>query len=75
MQPHELEIEIGKDGKVRVKTSGVKGKSCLAYLKLVERIVGRQTAQELTAEFYEPDSQVRIDEARNQKSRIRNPES
>lgn len=71
MQPHELEIEIGKDGKVRVTTSGVKGKSCLAYLKLVEQIVGRQTAQELTAEFYEPDSQVRIDQPTQQQQKQR----
>jgi len=71
MHPHELEIEIGKDGKVRVKTAGVKGKSCLAYIRLVERIVGRQTNQELTAEFYEPDSKVQIDAAPPLKQRHR----
>jgi hypothetical protein len=71
MQPHELEIEITRDGKVRVKTSGVKGKSCLEYIKLVEQIVGRQMSQELTAEFYEPDSQVRIDQSQQQQQKQR----
>jgi hypothetical protein len=71
MEPHELEIEITKDGKVRVKTAGVKGKSCLAYIKLVEQIVGRQMSQELTAEFYEPDSNVQIDQSRKQQQNQR----
>jgi hypothetical protein len=66
MESHDLEIEIGKDGKVRVKTAGAKGKSCLEYARLVEQIVGRTLNQELTAEFYEPDSRVQIDGARKQ---------
>jgi len=40
MEPHDLEIEIGKDGRVRVRTAGAKGKSCLEYIRFVERIVG-----------------------------------
>ena len=60
MEPHDLEIEIGPDGKVRVRTAGAKGKSCLEYVKLVERIVGTVQQRELTAEYYEPDSEVRI---------------
>ena len=66
MESHELEIEIGKDGRVRVKTAGAKGKSCLEYIRLVEQIVGPSQSRELTAEFYEPDSQVRIDTVRKQ---------
>lgn len=67
MEPHELRIEIGRDGKVRVRTGNVKGRSCLEYVRLVEEIVGRPLSRELTAEFYEPDSNVRIDEARRQR--------
>ena len=66
MESHELEIEIGKDGKVRVKTAGAKGKSCLEYIRLVQQIVGKTMNQELTAEYYEPDSQVQIDIVRKQ---------
>jgi len=71
MESHELEIEIGKDGKVRVKTAGAKGKSCLEYIRLVEQIVGKTLTQELTAEYYEPDSQVQIDIVRKQDLRQR----
>ena len=60
MEPHDLEIEIGKDGKVRVRTGGAKGNSCLEYVKLLQRIVGTLQSQELTAEYYEPDSEVTI---------------
>lgn len=71
MESHELEIEIGKDGKVRVKTAGAKGKSCLEYIRLVEQIVGKSLSQELTAEYYEPDSKVQIDDVRKQDLRQR----
>ena len=71
MEPHDLEIEIGKDGRVKVKTSGAKGKRCLEYARLLERIVGKSLGQELTAEFYEPDSKVEIDESRQEQQRQR----
>lgn len=74
MEAHDLEIVIGKDGKVRVKTSGAKGKSCLEYIKLVERIVGKAESKEMTAEFYEPDSQVQIDSAQQQRQQQRRRE-
>jgi len=67
MESHELRIEIGKDGKVRVETSGAKGKACLEYIKLVEQIVGKSLGQELTQEYYEPDSRVEIQAGQKQK--------
>ena len=61
MEQHDLDIEIGKDGKVRVRIEGVKGKGCLDYARFLEQIVGKIQSQELTAEYYEPESDVRID--------------
>jgi hypothetical protein len=58
MESHDLEIEIGKDGKVRVHVKGAKGQACLAYAKLLEKIVGREEQRELTSEYYEPDGKV-----------------
>ena len=55
MQQHELEIEIAKDGKVKVQIRGAKGKLCLEYARFVEQVVGRLEEQELTAEYYEPE--------------------
>ena len=58
MEAHDLEIEIGKDGKVTVRVKGAKGQACLAYAKLIESLVGKEQSRELTSEYYEPDSKV-----------------
>ena len=38
MENHDIEIEIGPDGKVRAHVKGVKGKGCLDLAKLLESI-------------------------------------
>ncbi len=60
MEPHDIEIEIGPDGKVLAHIKGAKGKGCLDYMKLLESIVGREVSHEMTAEHFEPDSSVEI---------------
>jgi hypothetical protein len=60
MDPHDIEIEIGKDGKVHAHIRGAKGKGCLDYAKLLESIVGREVSREMTAEHFEPDGVVEI---------------
>ena len=60
MEPHDIEIEIGPDGKDRAHIKGAKGKGCLDYMKLLESIVGREVSHEMTAEHFEPDSNVEI---------------
>jgi len=69
MENHDLEIEIGKDGKVKVRTSGAKGKSCLEYVRFLEALIGKVRSQELTAEYYEPDSEVKLDTPMRQQQR------
>lgn len=59
MPQREYEIIIGPDGTVEVEIRGHPGKSCLEVAKVFEQIIGRQTSQELTREFYEPDQEVR----------------
>jgi hypothetical protein len=61
MPQKDIEIEISSEGEVKVHFKGIKGKRCLEYAKLFERAVGKSKTQELTSEFYEPDSQVGID--------------
>jgi hypothetical protein len=61
MESHDVELEIRKDGTIRVHIQGVKGKSCLEYARFLESIVGRTQSQELTAEYYEPDAKVQVD--------------
>jgi hypothetical protein len=69
MKSHELEIEITKEGKLRLETRGVKGKACLKYVELIKKIVGTIQAQELTSEYYEPDSDVKISPELRQEER------
>jgi hypothetical protein len=67
MEHHDLEIEIGKDGRVRVKTGGAKGKACLKYAELLQQIIGQIQSQQPTPEAYEPDSAVHIEQQRRVK--------
>jgi hypothetical protein len=53
MADQELEIKIAPDGKVTVKTKGIKGEACMEYADLFVRLLGREESREKTPEFYE----------------------
>jgi hypothetical protein len=53
MADRELEITIAPDGKVTVRTKGIKGEACMQYADLLVQIVGREEERQRTAEFYE----------------------
>lgn len=59
MAQPQFDIQIGKDGKVKVKVSGVSGKECTALSDMLKEIVGREESREHTAEFYGDPGQVR----------------
>ena len=61
MAQHEVEITIAKDGEVRVHVKGAKGKNCVAYAKWLAEIIGKVKNQQLTSEYYEPETKARID--------------
>lgn len=61
MEQRDIEIEIRKDGEVKVHIKGVKGPKCLEYTKLFENIIGPINERELTSEYYEPESNVGVD--------------
>jgi hypothetical protein len=58
MEHEELEIEIGADGMVMVRTIGIKGTRCLDIAEAVARIVGREESRQLTDEYYENELQI-----------------
>ena len=64
MRQREFEITISKDGSVEVHVKGYKGRRCLEAVKMFERVVGKQKAQRLTSEYYDPEEEVqyRIDQ-------------
>lgn len=55
----EIEIVIGKDGKVSFQIKGVKGPQCLAETKFLEDALGGEVLErEKTGEFYEEGQSV-----------------
>ena len=57
----EIEIEISAQGKVTVRTKGIKGPRCLDVAELLAKIIGKEESRQLTSEYYESDQQVRND--------------
>jgi hypothetical protein len=49
----EMEIEIGRDGKVSIKVKGVQGTECLEFSQFLEEALGETVEQELTSEYYQ----------------------
>ena len=52
MSDEEIEIEIGADGKVVVRTIGIKGPRCVEIAEAIALIVGREESRQLTDEYY-----------------------
>ena len=61
MEQHDIEIEIAANGEVKVHVKGVKGPRCMSYVEFLSEVVGPVKQKQLTHEYYEPDSKVRID--------------
>lgn len=64
MAQEELQIEIAPDGRVTMRTQGIKGPACMDWADLLAQIVGREEFREKTPEFYEHasiDSRGRVD--------------
>ena len=58
MEHHEFDIEIRRDGEVKVHIKGVKGKRCLDYVEFLKTAIGPARDVQHTSEFHEPDSRV-----------------
>ena len=54
----EIEIEISPEGKVTVRTVGIKGPKCVSIAEAVAKIVGQIQSQERTSEYYETEGHV-----------------
>jgi hypothetical protein len=65
----EIEIEIGPDGKVTLRTKGIKGSRCLDVAELFVKLVGKEESRELTGEYYEGEVEVRRHQEQRQHRR------
>lgn len=63
-----LVVQIGLDGKIKAETIGIKGKECLDYIQLLEKLLDAETVDsEFTSEYYE--THIQIEEKLTQKVR------
>lgn len=53
----EIEIEISADGKVSVRTIGIKGPRCVDVAEAIAKIIGREESRVLTEEYHETSLQ------------------
>lgn len=61
-------IEIGADGKIKADTLGIKGKDCLPYISMLEKLLDAKTVDsEYTNEYFESE----IKDSLTQKQRLR----
>ncbi len=52
----QIKIRVYSNGKIESKTIGIKGKSCLNYIKEVENLTGAKTIKsEFTKEYNETE--------------------
>jgi len=58
MAKEEFEIELDRDGKVTIKTIGIKGPRCVDAAEALALLIGREEARQLTGEYYEVDQEV-----------------
>ena len=49
----EIEVVIGPDGTVTIKTHGLRGEACIEETKSLEQAVGKVQRREKTREYYE----------------------
>jgi len=55
----EIEVLIGADGSVTIKTHGLRGEACIAETKSLEQAVGKVQRREKTREYYEQASSTK----------------
>jgi hypothetical protein len=70
MDGEELEIVIARDGKVMVRTLGIKGPKCVDIAEAVARIIGREESRQLTDEYYEAEIQSHVGTHEEQRVRF-----
>ena len=55
----QIKIRVYPDGRIESETVGIKGKSCLNYIKEVENLIGAKTVKsEFTHEYNETEQHL-----------------
>ena len=51
-----IEVIVSPDGQTKIETKGFTGSACRDASRFVESALGRQTSEQLTAEFHQAES-------------------
>lgn len=55
----QIKLRIYTDGKIEAETNGVKGKACLDYIAILEKLTGATTVDsDFTQEYRQQETQV-----------------
>ncbi len=58
----QISLRIFTDGKVQAETHGIKGKACLDYISIIERLTGARTVDsDFTAEYRETEERLELE--------------
>lgn len=62
----QIEIKIRSDGKIEAETFGIKGKKCIYYLKIIEKLTNAKVYDsDYTSEYFKVDSELENNVANN----------
>ncbi len=55
----QLKIKLLPNGEIQMETVGIKGKECLEYTKLMQKLINAKiTKTELTDEYYQAETEI-----------------
>ena len=59
MAKQQLKIKLLPNGEIQMETKGIKGKKCLKYAELLEKLADAKIhKQEFTSEYYEQETET-----------------
>lgn len=62
----QIEIKIRPDGKIEAETFGIKGKKCIDYLKIIEKLTNAKVYDsDYTSEYFETDNELEYNVSNN----------
>ena len=51
----EIIVDISDDGEIKLETRGFSGKSCLEESQFIKDLLGKETARQLTATYWQKE--------------------
>ncbi len=61
-----IQVVIAPDGQVRVDVRGVKGKSCVNYMRLLEEVLDAETVESAYTPEYDEEELLVLDQGERQ---------